>query len=257
MTSQAAQPTPASESSDGTRHVVHVGCHKTASTWLQRCVFPFAGGARFVSPEPLFRALLHNLVGQDPRPDVLRTALDGVDGRSLISFESLSGSPWRDGPSATECADRLHAAVAQAVIVIVRRDVEELADSLYRQYVNEGGHTSQRHFKDHVLRSGYLDLDGTIDAYRRRFEPVLVVEYRDLRTDPSGTLARLATSTGLDFSNFDLRRVNPSLHGWRLELLRRWNRLCRTSTWNPHPPLPIPGAVRIRRLLQATISDRQ
>lgn len=62
--------------------IIHIGMHKTATTFLQTEVFPRLEGFHYVGPPVAMRGLLTRPAGK----------------RLLISDEYLSGVPWRHPP---------------------------------------------------------------------------------------------------------------------------------------------------------------
>ena len=236
-----------------TDHIVHVGMHKTGSTWLQRAVFPTVHGATFLRG-PIFKALLRNLAGDDFFfESTLRSAIsEGANGRALLSFEGIAGNPWGEEPfDPDRGADRLQRVVPTAQIVLVTRQPDSLARSLYAQYIHEGGFQSRRVFEESTLLTSYLDMDRAIDRFRSRFDRLLVLRYEQLQSDPAAFIHHLEDYCDISFTcPVKNSTPNASLRGWRLAVLRRWNRMFRKSALNPRPPLPIPYAGVMRTILQ-------
>ena len=237
------------------QHIFHVGYHKTGTTWLQKRVFPTAEGAVSVHSHPVIRPLVASLAGDEHyMPTTLRTALDEIGGRALVSYEALVGNPWGNGPSPQQRAERLARVVPDAKIILTVRAPDDLRLSLYAQYINEGGYLRRPSFEEQVLSDEYLDAEAAMARWRSLFEDVLVVSYERLRSQPEATVDEIA-----DFADIGLhvpppgRRDNPSLSGWRLWLLKKWNRLFRRSALNPDPWLPVPRAHLMRRALQRSM----
>ena len=74
------------------RPIVHIGYHKTATTWFQRSVYPHAESHRWV-PRGRVQAALLDPSGMAFDPDRARALLmEGDDGRPpLLCEENLSG----------------------------------------------------------------------------------------------------------------------------------------------------------------------
>jgi hypothetical protein len=137
--SSSAEPT-------AQRPLVHIGYHKTGSTWLQMHLFRssevhFALGASrrnlyewIVAPGPF-----------DYEPAAARARLAGSLARvapeyvPVLSHERLSGFPFSGGFDSARIARRVRDALDDASVLIVVREQQAMIRSLYRQYVKEGG----------------------------------------------------------------------------------------------------------------------
>ena len=143
-------------------HIVHVGYHKTASTWLQVSVFPHLADVRY--GDPLLAHFVMNLATAPTRPSspqgfgsVLRQIETVSGGPLLLSNEGLSGSLWDGDEAGFRNAERLHGLLPAARILIAVRRQDEMLRSIHAQYVNEGGTRPLREF---------------VEARRRR-QPIL------------------------------------------------------------------------------------
>src|SRR5262245_60973068 len=130
--------------------VVHIGYHKTASTWLQVAAFPRLAGVRYgdvllrqlaahiatATDEEFFAGGVRGLLG----------AIAQAEGPILLSNEGLSGSRWHGDGRGLRNADRLRRVVPDARIVVVVRRQDEMLRSIHAQYVNEGGTRSLQDF---------------------------------------------------------------------------------------------------------------
>lgn len=235
-------------------HIIHVGTHKTGSTWLQRHVFPTVREATFGNSE-VFRALLRSLIiDRRSHEKALQAAVYEVGGRVLLSNETLAaGRPWRGWQrvSADCIADRLSRAIPEARIILFTRERQSLVRSLYSQYVRQGGHLPWRAFEERVLLDEYLDLRSAIERYRSRFQHVIVLDYERLRDDPEGCVSQIGAFCEVEFEYpSHTPSVNVSLSWWQLHALRAWNRFFRASRHNPKPPFPLPHADVMTRILQ-------
>jgi hypothetical protein len=127
--------------------LIHIGYHKTATTWLQEHLFRNPdlglavrnGGDRiireFVAPGPFaFEPASAQAV-------LSKHTLPGPTSRHLpvITQERLSGSPHSGGYDSQIIADRLKAVFPEARILIVIREQEAIILSAYKQYVRRGG----------------------------------------------------------------------------------------------------------------------
>ncbi len=136
--------------------LIHVGLHKTGTTWLQDRVFvnnklgfdspwgPMASPAvaEFMLVDPLSfdaKATLARL-----GPDVDASRAKGYI--PVLSHEGLSSRPVRGTYYAPTVAGRLHEVFPNARIVIGIREQKGMILSLYRQFVRNGGVYSLKQF---------------------------------------------------------------------------------------------------------------
>lgn len=128
--------------------LIHIGFHKTGTSWLQQTLFatdPFVTPWR--SREIAAQIILPNELSFDSA-EALRALEDvaesggGSTGRELLrvlSWERLSGSPHAGGFDAAQIAGRLHEMYPDARVLIGVREQRSMTLALYRQYVRDGG----------------------------------------------------------------------------------------------------------------------
>ena len=223
--------------------VVHIGYHKTATSWLQQQFFPRLGGrvalfgldrlwGELIAPSPLefdslrCRRYLADLLAAHP-------ASVGV-----FSAERLSGNPHSGGYDAAEMANRIRASFDEARILIVVREQVAMLVSNYKQYVRMGGICT---FEEYLFppRDGRIPLfrldnfryHHLVEHYVRLFgeRHVLVLPYELLSTDRAAFARRVLDYAGLDGVELpepgtDVR-VNVSLTDLQTRLKRRVNLL--------------------------------
>ena len=251
-------------------HVVHVGYHKTASTWLQVCVFPRLGGIRYT--DPLLRPFVTALstapddgFGTDGVRELRRQIAPFADQRLLISHEGISGSLWDGYGDGPRNAERLHSVLPDAEILIVVRRQDEMLRSIHAQYVNEGGTRSLADFVAGEKIEGsrfslrHLEYDRLVGRYVELFgsERIWVMPYEYLRARRADFLGDLCEAVGASLaSGVSNDWPNRSLSRSALLLLRTWNRLFRESRFNQHPLVrSLPGGRRMRNLLQGHLDS--
>ncbi len=214
IASPAAEALPRDAAGVHAPLLLHIGFHKTASTWLQANLFDDGAlgfTARFGGPR-------HQLVADIVRPDPLffdpacvRTRyapfLDdaGAAGRTLVlSHERFSGYPSSGGRDRQMIAERLAATFPQARILIVIREQHAVIRSMYSQHVTDGGVEGIARFlapaEPYLLRRPgfrreFYAYNRLIDLYARLFgrDRVLVLPFELLAREPScfaGAIAR-------------------------------------------------------------------
>ncbi len=246
--------------------LLHVGYHKTASTWLQQMVLrrPESGCAMvadvprvndaFVHPNPLDWDVATARAALEPEID----AADAAGLVPVVSSERLSGSPHTGGYDTATIADRLHSAWPDARILVVIREQQALVRSVYLQYVRQGGVLPLGAYLDPpralyrvpTFDPRYFDYDRFVACYRERFGPdrVHVVPYEMLRIDPSAFVGRVLEAAGVTsmpaLSAFPYdRQSNPSLSAASGAVRRQLNRLVAARRpLNPGVLVRIPAA---------------
>jgi Sulfotransferase family len=242
---------------------VHIGFHKTATTWLQSEVFPNHPQLRPYVTGPVWdNPFLRCIVADSDRDfdaeqarTAYETGLDGLvsvgpDKVVVISAERLSGHAASGGYDTMRIARRLHEALPEARVLIVVRSQIDMIESEYRQLVGEGyrGRISSIWNTDAWKRVqfdlGHYEYDTLVREYHRLFgaENVAVFTYEGLGTDRSRFLERLSTFFGVEPFNLgaaaSTRDVHPGLPNRGLGLLRMLNHFRRTEL-NPFPTVNI------------------
>ncbi|WP_158266608.1 sulfotransferase [Allosphingosinicella deserti] len=193
--------------------LLHIGYHKTASTWLQSNLFddPRQGFTtetgsprhalveRLVVPDPLFYDPAEAAAGYRR---AIRLAAD--KGCTLVlSHERLSGYPSSGGRDRQLLAERLAGTFPGAHVLIVIREQKAVIRSMYSQHVTDGGVESITRFlstpepalcRKPTFNLGYYCYDRLIALYHRLFgqERVLVLPYELLARDPHAFSASIA-----------------------------------------------------------------
>lgn len=219
--------------------VVHIGYHKTATSWLQQGFLPRLGER--VAILGLDR-LWDELIAPHPfefdaarcRRHVAALLVAHAGRVPVFSAERLCGNPHSGGYDAAEIANRLRAALDEARILIVVREQVAMLVSNYKQYVRMGGVCG---FEEYLFppRDGRIPLfrldhfryDHLVEHYVRLFSErdVLVLPYELLRQDRAAFARRVLDHLGLDGVEppdpESDARINVSLTDVQTRL-RRW-----------------------------------
>ena len=248
--------------------IVHLGYHKTATTWLQKALFPQATSHDFVPRVTVQQALLA-APGMHFDPGEARRLL-GLEGRNrplLLSEENLSGYLHNGGLHgflAPEVARRIKAVLPDAHILVFIRNQFDICRASYAQYVSGGGTWSARRYFDSASKVHgaltrpwkapafefeHFEFDRLIAHYDALFgrERVHVYPYESL-ADPAGLVARLQADTGLELEPGPLPagRANASLGAASQVLLRGVNLFTRQSVVNKDCLIDLPGGQGLR-----------
>ncbi len=250
------------------RPIVHIGFHKTATTWFQDQVWPAATSHDYVARAVTQRALLAP-PGMHFDPTIARDAL-ALEGRArpvLLSEENLSGYPHNGGMHGLigpEMARRIHAVLPDAQLVILVRNQHEIVRATYAQYVSGGGTWSLRRYlggragrhgaltrsyKAPAFEWEHFAFDRLIANYDALFgaDSVHVYPYEWLH-EPEAFLVRLRRDLGVILPGevATRRRANRSPGRGALLALRFANLFTRQSVVNKTTLIDLPGGQGLR-----------
>ena len=258
--------------------MIHIGYHKTATTWLQRHLFNNER-ASFVCPWSIDEAA-RQLV--DPHAfdfdteqanryfekEIQRASQAGRV--PVLSSEELSGNPHSGGYANKTIADRLVAVFPDALVLIVIREQLSMLQSVYKQYLRMGGAASPmqyffpttvgprvprfrfENFEYHRLIGYYIRLVG-----RNR---VCVLPMEMLKEDARAFVKRIAEFAGAtDPGPLPEEKVYAAHSGFTAALQRQVNRLFGHTAVNPGAPFHTWRLVkwyeRLDRLVPSTVSE--
>lgn len=188
----------------------HVGLHKSGSTFLQN-YFTWEKRIHHVTPRANWKLFAvgnaFNFNHAAARKYVAEHTSAADDKPTVFSHERLSGNTLNGYFDQKEIADRLHAVVPEARILLVVREQYSFIASSYRQYIKVGG---TRLFIDFInpTRDGRAPLfDARPLRYvdyvvylRKLFGPdrVLVLPFELLKADATDFLHRVGGLLGLE-----------------------------------------------------------
>jgi len=256
--------------------IVHIGFHKTATTWFQTSVYPMVQNARYVPRAVVREAFLDPTAFRfDPAAAAATLGREG-DERLLLCEEGLSGYLHNGGLAgylSKEMVFRLKAALPDARIVIVIRSQPSIIAAAYQQYVKGGGtySVSRYLFPQHFLKGAasenpkaprftfdHFEYDRLIRLYREEFGPdrVHVYLYEELKRDSRAFLARMARDLDLDLplERVSRRAVYRSYNWPALMVSRLFGLLTYRTVLDKHWVLHIPLLYPVLRALCEGIS---
>lgn len=247
--------------------LIHIGLHKTGTSWLQVHLFGNPGSGFWnAAPDTqkkrksrakfgsyfFYRAPGGNVLLEDDFDVEATRAALGVDrvpeGRCLfVSNERLSGHPMSNGIDRSWICDRLHATIPGARVLMVVREQRSMILSSYMQYLKYGGPRSiegflapQNDTRVPSLDLRYWDYDRLAETYIRRFgrDNVLVLPFEMLRKDPQGFVARICGFAGVAPPQAlpGTQRENASQDYFTGTALRLLSPLIRSSRGNGFAP---------------------
>jgi hypothetical protein len=261
--------------------LVHVGLHKTSTTWLQKKVFAAKAGQEINYCGDV--ALIH---GCFVAPSILDFCADKVrqsfrtfrhsspNRLSVISWEDLAGRPFHAKFRREIIADRLAAVFPDAYILITIREQIAVILSMYGQYLRYGYSSSLKAFLneppsgvpfDPILDRTFYDYERLIALYETHFpkERILVVPSEWMLAEPEAMTEHLSRSTGVALApvtrNTARETTNTAWSDLAYDALRHLNRLeSQDSRWQLSPGMFRPNAMaaRIDRLTPAFLRQR-
>ena len=245
---------------------IHVGLHRTGTTFLQREVFPNLQTTQYLDNLDV-NYWLRRLVSEEDSAyeasayeDYFTTAVDSRP--SLISYEGLSGEPFLMYVNQTRNADRLAAIFPNATIILGIRRQDTLLLSLYLLFIMHGGSMSlsaflgynKGKFSKRISLYGrrvnlpMFEFGHIADLYEDRFPGrvrFLVSEH--MSRDISGYVRNLCNILG-EHEIPDFRTgVRNQAYGYYQYLLARLLNPLASSFMNPDgliPAVGLPGRVR-------------
>lgn len=235
--------------------LIHVGYHKTATTWAQQLLFVEKYGYRQIADHDDVDRLITRPSSFGFDADAARThftqAMEAAPAGlvPVISSEILSGHPFRGGHESALYAQRLKAIFPEARILCSIRNQLAILPSVYMQYLLRGGTMDHVRFFAGESTVGYFGFDPDhflyhhlVGLYREIFGPrnVLVMTQESLRKDMQAAADRLARFAGVSepaLLDTETRRVHAASYPeYAAPLLRRVNQF-QTSLLNPAPVL--------------------
>lgn len=253
--------------------LIHIGYHKTGTTWLQQEVFSHQPGIYTVPRKLITEAFLQpSAFSFDPwQARKMLSALS--DHRVLVSMEALSGYPHNGGLNgclSRDIVSRLQRTFPDAQILVVLRSQPEAIASAYCQYVHRGGTYSPGRYIGLTARPNRPDKVPTFNPDHFEYLPLLrcyreafgegavhVFLYEQFRDERDEFLRRLAETFNLylpttDFALSPRRRTSysPGL----LRLSRLLGGFSARDVSNKRYWMHIPGAYWLQRGVMETLN---
>jgi Sulfotransferase domain len=252
------------------RPLIHIGYHKTGTSWFQKNLFdtkengfsPLVSNRVSKDDKGLFECqrfarnfifgLEGNLLGSDEfSADSVRELLADCkpidSGIPVISHERLSGNPHAGGFDSEKICSRLSQVFDSPKIFMMLREQKSLILSCYFQYLGMGGTLSIQDYVNQPdderlpkFNKSFFQFNHLISRYQKAFgkDHVLVLPYEMFRDDPHQMLEKLKSFTGavvpdsLPFA----QKVNSRLNAFLGARLRFLNCFTRRDSLNGYSP---------------------
>jgi hypothetical protein len=254
------------------RPVVHIGHHKTGTTWFQKSFYSAVTSHHYVDPKVTREALLgpNGLSFDADRARAL--ILEAAGGAPpLLCDERLSGSYLAGGLHGMvppEVARRIKAALPDARVVIGIRAQPTMLAACYSQYVKDGGTYGVKRFlfpesyffagSDYRSNAprfdlGHFEYQRLIRVYFDLFgaDNVHIVPFEQFRTGPLDYARSFAARLGLAYDEAGVSAGvrNPSLNRKALWLMRAYNLFTARRVREKLYVIHIPGWFEMRKHL--------
>jgi len=252
---------------------IHMGLHKTGSTFLQKKFFTlYANASGYIQirkdAKNFLTYILHcNDVdfSADYAKKIFEKELNtekNVQATLTISDEQFCGSPWNDAKDRARYFDRLNSVFPHASYIVVFRNQEDIVKSLYLQYVKTGGSANWQQFfcyKRHPLefsRKSYLNYGNYLNYILTKIDRgrIKCLFYEDMLNNPKKYFIDLATYIGFEtderINEIISFKANKSLPSYLVKMIIFINKFC-SSMRQPFLVLPSkPRAYLIRTLIR-------
>ena len=231
---------------------VHVGIHKTGSSFMQRQFFNSLEGIHYCDCRNEYHDFLDYLLHQDEfdfsqeRASVLfQEAGELTSSVPVVLSDEMFYAPmqWSRYTNRRRGCERLAKLFPTAKVAIVLRNQLDLLQSFYMMYIKTGGTSSWSGFLKKNIADGYLHYASYIEALERLFGNgnVKIFLYEDFVESPENYLSGWCDWLGVSGSGWDKQIIqrdeNPSISPGYLRILRYANKFL-SSRRNPDQLLP-------------------
>ena len=258
------------------RPIVHIGYHKTATTWFQKTFYPSVTSHAYVDRLKVKAAFFPDTPFTFD-PEQAREVLELPEGKPpILCEEELSGYLHNGGLGgylSAEMARRIKAVFPDARIVIFVRAQPSMIAACYQQYIRGGGtHGVRRYlfpanylhgaaadgYKVPRFSFAHFDYDRLVAHYDALFgrENVMVVAYEAFSRDAAGTLARMKRELGLEApeAGQERNRQNQSYGALLVPLARLLNLFTYRTVGDKRTLLHIPYWYTVRRFILESLN---
>lgn len=225
-------------------HYLHIGFPKTGTSFCQKLIFPYFKNAYYNPTYDLDKLdeILFNPFSKI-KPERKKIDLKPI----ILSKESYIGSIFFGARDFKSNLEIIKSTFQNVKIIITIRDQTRLINSLYVQYVQQGGYKSldkflwgkAKYFGDDYFNADILRYDIVIKQIEKTFgeNNLLVLNYRDLKNDPVDFIKQISRFMNLDIdtSKIDFNiNANKSTPSFFIPIYRRLNPLFKSkfSNWS-------------------------
>lgn len=191
--------------------LIHIGYHKTATSWMQQFLFHPENGYFPVADHADVHRHVTSPHGLWFDPDDMRRLIAERSAAAppgtlpVVSSEILSGNPHYGAHESDVYAERLKRIAPEAKILISIRAQMRVLPSIYMQYLLRGGTLSHDRYLEGEAEVGYLAFspdhfayDRLVALYQSLFgaENVYIQTQEALKADMDGAVRAMAAAVG-------------------------------------------------------------
>lgn len=265
--------------------LIHIGYHKTGTTWLQKTLFsaqseafiplapngkPKYFGNYFVSDQDghLLSPFQSNTQVIQQELETVLSELDLQGKIPVISNERLSGNPHSGSFDSKLIADRIKECFPNAKIFCVIREQKDMILSTYFQYLKIGGTDSLTTYLTRRYdgkRPGFspenLRYENLISYYHQLFSPenVLVLPYEMLSKKPTDFVQGICNFVSVEIDKNLINsaaKYNVRAKGSITQRYPALNLFCKKSSVNAYSPLSLPIFSKLVRIANGLIPSK-
>lgn len=245
--------------------ILHIGLHKTGTTWFQKRFYPFVKNAKYIEREIVKeKILLPGMV--DFSADNTIDFFARIEERIIICEENLTTGIRGNYFIQEGLFNRMKMIFPDAKIVLFLRNQVEKIASTYCYYLKNNGGTfgfqkfiKYRHnnpYNNFNFKPENLFYDRLLEILFRYFsrDNVHIFFYEDFSSDNQAFLRRFSEELDLniDIEKISLVRENERIRAGLIPIARFLNLFGKTQIHHRNLLLPIPGwAGMSRKLLRA------
>lgn len=208
--------------------IIHIGLHKTATTYLQYNLFPQLTNTIYIHGYDFFNQW--------------KNQQNKGNKNFLMSYEGFSGIAWNDQckkgiindfhwiDSFKNNITALKNFFPNAIIVVMFRRQGDLLGSMYKQYIQEGGVLPLKEFygAGKVITPEDLSFKTRIDILKNYFDTVYCLNFEQYKKEGDEYFRKFCEDElCLNFDqdkNIGNTKSNRSISGKKIELLRKVNK---------------------------------
>jgi hypothetical protein len=256
--------------------LIHIGYPKTASTWLQNCIFNGQDSPFFYLPadEGIQQFVLANefsFCAEIARKS-FRLYLEKAANQSripVLSNEILTGDQIKERYWGKIVADRIFSTFAKAKILVIIREQKSMILSSYREHVMQGGTEKLDRFigTGHeksgfgtICRLDFLEYDLLISYYQKLFgsENLLVLPFELLKNNRQAFLQQILDFVGIkEIKNYSEQPQNIGYNSLTIEFRRRLNFVVEPAYFgSKSPPVTWRVAQKLSRVVERVIPSK-
>ncbi len=202
---------------------LHIGMHKTGTTYLQNVVFPQIPGVYFVKNNTKYKDFFLNYQYQN---------------KILVSYEGMSGQP-DDGNWFENFHDnlsKLKDLFPNAGVIMGVREHKSLLKSIYNQHLHAGGTKSFEEYiysnneRKYIFDYNDLSFQERIKLIQKYFDNLYIFTFTDFKENFYGCLEGFENFLGLPNGEiidkeFENQQANKSVGLLQGRLLRKLNKI--------------------------------